>query len=94
MGSAPLRGRDDGYDVTRSRFFTGTVAVVGVLMILTGCGSAGGSGHKANSGPAPKPLEVIDRMRADVQAAVRPDARPGAERAVVRHPELRFLQVA
>lgn len=54
----------------RGRFFTGTVAMVGVLLILTGCGAGGHSGQKGNPGPAPKPLEVMDQMRADVQAAV------------------------
>jgi hypothetical protein len=54
----------------RGRFFTGTAAVVGVLLILTGCGAVGRGGHKGNAGPAPKPLEVMDRMRTDVRAAV------------------------
>ncbi len=61
----------------RGRFFTGAAAVVGVLLVLTGCGALGrGGGHKGNSGPAPKPLEVLDAMRGDVQAAVR-SAMPG-----------------
>lgn len=60
----------------RRRFFTGAAAVVGVLLLLTGCGALGRGGHKANSGPAPKPLDVLDAMRADVQAAVR-SAMPG-----------------
>jgi hypothetical protein len=64
--------------VMRGRFFTGTVAMVGVLLILTGCGANGGSGQKGNAGPAPKPLEVMDQMRADVQAAVK-FAMPGRE---------------
>jgi hypothetical protein len=55
----------------RGRFFTGTVVLVGVLLVLTGCSAVGRGGHKGNSGPAPKPLEVMDQMRADVQAAVK-----------------------
>ncbi|WP_433892033.1 hypothetical protein [Streptomyces sp. CA-111067] len=54
-------------------------ALVGVMVLLGGCGVIGGSGgHKGASGPAPKPLEVIDQMRPDVTAAVRA-AMPGRE---------------
>lgn len=53
----------------RGRFFTGSAAVVGVLLVLTGCGALGG-GHRSSGGPAPDPAHVIDGMRADVRAAV------------------------
>lgn len=56
-----------------------TVTVVGVLLLVTGCGAFGrGGGSKGPSGPAPKPAEVIDAMRADVVAAVRA-AMPGRD---------------
>lgn len=57
-----------------------TVTVVGVLLLVTGCGAfgRGGGSGKGPSGPAPKPAEVIDAMRADVVAAVR-EAMPGRE---------------
>ncbi|MEV6005305.1 hypothetical protein AB0M29_00705 [Streptomyces sp. NPDC051976] len=55
-----------------------TVTVAGALLLVTGCGVLHHGGDKAPPGPAPKPAEVIDAMRADVVAAVRA-AMPGQE---------------